>query len=151
VFWLLLRPVSTRERDPAALRARFASLNLAFAALLLLLLGSALVWPQAALVLLGAPYRHLESELALMVLGATLAAWNGALYALGCARGWVLPLAWAVAANVAATALALLAFDVATTAGALALAALNAGVSLVVIAIFVRRHLRAGTPALGAA
>jgi hypothetical protein len=66
---------------------------------------------------LGRGYAGLHSELAWMLAAGTLAAWGGALYTIGCARGWVLPFWLAAPTGVLATAAAAMAVDVSTVRG----------------------------------
>ena len=148
----LAQPYFARQHDSAALATAFVAINLIFGALLLALLGLAAAWPQAVLWLLGPAYAGLANELLWMVAASTVAAWSGALYSLGCARGWVLPLGWAVAATLLGTVLAMAALDLATPRGALAMNTLTASLSLLAVWVFMAHQLRKlADPALTAA
>lgn len=138
----LAQPYFARQHDAAALFTGFMALNLLFSVLLLAMLGVAFVWPQAILWLLGPAYAGLKSELLWLAAASTLSAWSGAVYSLGCARGWVLPLGWAVAATLVGTVLAVLGLDLATPRGALAMNTLIAGLSLAAAVVFVALQLR---------
>ncbi len=138
----LAQPYFARQHDGPSLVTAFGVVNGGFAALLLALLAAATTWPQAVLWLLGPAYAGLQTELLWMLAASTLAAWGGALYALGCARGWVLPLRWAVTSSAAGTLLAVAMLDLATPRGALKLNALTSIFSLLAILIFMAGHLR---------
>ena len=138
----LAQPYFARQHDTAALGTAFVAINLIFSALLAAMLGMAAAWPQAVLWLLGPAYAGLANELLWMVAASTLAAWSGAVYSLGCARGWVLPLGWAVAATLAGTVLAVATLDLATPRGALAMNTLIASLSLLAVLVFMAHHLR---------
>lgn len=138
----LAQPYFARQQQAAALVTAFAVVNLLFAALLLALLAGAATCPQALLWLLGPAYAGLQTELLWMVAASTLAAWGGALYSLGCARGWVLPLGWAVASSLGATLLAAATLDLATPRGALMMNTQAASLSLLAVLGFMAARLR---------
>ena len=70
--------------DPAALNAGFVGVNGFFAAVLVALVALASVFPSPILWVLGGRYGALHSELVWMVVAATLSAWGGTLYGVGC-------------------------------------------------------------------
>ena len=147
VLTALAQPHFARLHRAADLGASLVVVNVAFALLTALLTALALAWPSALLWLLGPHYMGLRAELPWLVLGSTLAAWSGALYGLGCARGWVLPPAWVVGGGVGSTLLALLCFDVGSVGGALQMTALVAFTSLLMTLVFLRQRLHAPGPA----
>lgn len=113
----LVLPYFARHQSAEDLLSGFVGLNLFYAVLLALLLALAMAYPGEALWVLGGNYAGLHSELVWMVAAATLAAWGGTLYGLGCARGWVVPFGWVVGAGVLSTALAASLVDLATVRG----------------------------------
>lgn len=113
----LVFPYFARQDAPAALNAGFAGVNGFFAAVLVALLALASVFPSPILWVLGARYGALHSELVWMIVAATLSAWGGTLYGVGCARGWVMPVSLSIATGVVATALAASTVDVSTVRG----------------------------------
>jgi hypothetical protein len=113
----MILPYFARQDSPSALSAAFASVNIFFGVLLALLTGLAALFPAAILWVLGGQYSNLQTELVWMVIAATLSAWGGTLYSIGCARGWVLPVWLAVSTGLAATVAAAIVVDVATVRG----------------------------------
>ena len=138
---VLAQPHFARRHDRAALWRSFLALQGAFALLTVVLMALAVAAPGPVLKVLGPAYAGMSEELRWMTLAASLAAWSGAVYALGCARGWVLPLPWAVACSLAGAALAAWCFDLGTVRGAFALNAFGAGLSLVAASALVARRI----------
>lgn len=142
----LVLPYFARRQSTEDLLSGFVGLNVFYAALLTLLLALAMAYPSAALWVLGGNYAGLQSELVWMVAAATLAAWGGTLYGLGCARGWVVPFGWVAGAGGLSTALAASLVDVATVRGGFvintATAATGAAVSFLYFSWQVRRCAR---------
>lgn len=114
----LVQPYFARHQGTAELRAGFAGINAFYACLLAALVAAAMLYPGPILWVLGSSYASLRGELVWMIAAATLTAWGGTLYSIGCARGWVLPVSLAAPAGLLATALAASLVDVATVRGA---------------------------------
>lgn len=128
----LLLPYFARNDGPAELAAGFASVNAFYAALLVALVAFAMAFPVPILWVLGGGYGSLHSELVWMVVAATLSAWGGAIYSIGCARGWVLPIGLTVSTGVLATVVAASSVDVSTVRGSFMINAATGLVSTVV-------------------
>lgn len=142
----LVLPYFARQDGPSELATGFASINAFYAALLLTLVTVAMAFPVPILWVLGSGYGGLQTELVWMVVAATLSAWGGAIYSIGCARGWVLPIGWTVSTGVLATAVAASLVDVSTVRGSFMINTATGLVSTVVaIGYFswqLRRHVR---------
>ncbi len=153
VMGAVIQPYFARHHEPAELESGFVALNAFFAAVLALLGAAATFHPAPILWILGPHYAGLQAELVWMVLATGLSAWAGALYTIGCGRGWVLPGLLGIGGGLAATVLGLRLFDVATVAGNYKLATLTAGVALAVnfgyLARCLARHRSEPLPALG--
>jgi len=143
VLAALAQPHFARQHRAAELGAALTLVHTGFAALTAALTALALAWPAALLSLLGPHYQGLQAPLPWLVVGSTLAAWSGALYSLGCARGWVLPPAWVVGGGLVSTALSVACFDVSSVAGALQMTTLVAATNLAMNHVFMRQRLRA--------
>jgi O-antigen/teichoic acid export membrane protein len=113
----LILPYFARHDGPAELTAGFIGVNGFFAAVLAALVALAILFPEPILWVLGGSYGTLHSELVWMVVAATLSAWGGTIYSIGCARGWVLPVVWSMSAGVVATATAASLVDVSSVRG----------------------------------
>ena len=142
VMAALVQPYFAGHHRSAELRSGFVAVNLFFGTLAAALLLLALAVPQALLWILGPRYAGLDIELAWMVAATALAAWGGALYAVGCARGWVLPARWAVSSGMVASVLLVSWVDVSTAAGGFMLNTGTALTGLVVVGVYVHRELR---------
>jgi hypothetical protein len=150
VLAALVMPYFARPRRAAELRGAFLILNALFLGLTLLLALVALTVPTALLSVLGPKYLHLAPEALWMVLSASLAAWSGALYSIGAARGWV-PRGWLVIpVGVATLALAVVLVDVSTVAGAFQISTAAGASATLLMAGFVglrlRRHIATQGP-----
>ena len=128
----LVQPYFARRRSVAEWRAGLFSVNAFFALLLLTLLAVAAAVPQALLWVLGGHYGGLQQELPWMLAAATLSAWGGTLYSVGCARSWVLPFWLAAPVGALVTVWAALTVDLATTRGSFMLNTAVAGAGLLV-------------------
>ncbi len=155
VIATVVMPYFARTEQASQLESGFVALNAFFAALLGVLVAAALVLPAPILWVLGPHYDGLGAELVWMVLATALVAWSGALYSVGCARGWVLPASLGIGFGVASTIVGLRCFDLSTVAGNLKLTTLTAFVALLVNAGYLGmclvRHRRGGVPQLGKA
>jgi hypothetical protein len=142
----LVFPYFARHDGPAELAVGFASVNGFFAAMLAALVALATAFPAAILWMLGGGYGALQAELVWMVLAATLSAWSGTVYGIGCARGWVMPVGMVVSTGVLATVAAASAVDVASVRGSFMINTATGLVGTVVaIGYFawqLRRHAR---------
>ena len=138
----LVQPYVARATQATALAAGMAAVNGFFVLLCGGLLGLALMLPEPMLWILGGHYHGLQRELPWLVAASVLAAWSGALYSIGAARGWLVPARWVIGTGVASTALGVAVFDVATVRGSLMLNTLTAGVAVVLMMVFVGRALR---------
>jgi O-antigen/teichoic acid export membrane protein len=138
----LAQPYFARPRPVAELQRALRALHGAFALLAAALVAAAWVVPGPLLALLGADYAGVGAALPWAAASALLGSWSGAVYAVGCARGWVLPTAAAVGATLAGTAAAVLLTDLSTTLGATVMQALAAAASLVACSLFVHHRLR---------
>lgn len=145
----LVQPYFAARQSGAELRAGFAGVNGFFAVLLGLLLLLALWLPGPILWVLGGSYGGLDEELVWMVAAATLAAWGGTVYSIGCARGWVMPVGLSIAGGVAAIAATASVVDVSTVVGGFQInAAIGLAGTLTAIGYFdlqLRRHARPRT------
>jgi O-antigen/teichoic acid export membrane protein len=145
-------PYFARRDEPAELASGFLGVNGFFAAMLAALVVLSIEFPAAILWVLGHRYANLRGELVWMVAAATLAAWGGAVYSIGCARGWVMPVGVSMATGVAAIALAASTVDVASVRGSfminMAVALAGTVTAIVYFAWQLRLHtrLRAATP-----
>jgi len=145
-------PYFARRDDPAELASGFLAVNGFFAAMLATLLLLAVEFPSAILWVLGHRYAELRAELVWMVAAATLAAWGGAVFSIGCARGWVMPVGVSIATGVTATAMAASIVDVSSVRGSFMInTAIGLAGTLVAIAYFgwqlrIHSRLRAATP-----
>ena len=137
VIGAVIQPYFARNHGVAALESGFLAVNAFFAALLAGLVGLAWAFPAEILWVLGGHYARLGPELRWMMAAVSLTAWSGALYSIGCGRGWVLPGRLGIGCGLAATLLGIRCFDLATVAGNLALNVLTAGVGTVVTFAYV--------------
>jgi O-antigen/teichoic acid export membrane protein len=151
----VVMPYFARTEQSAQLESGFVALNAFFAALVALLVAAAIVMPAPILWVLGPHYVGLGTELVWMVLASALTAWSGALYSVGCARGWVLPAMLGIGLGLLSTLVGLRCFDLSTVAGNLELMSLTAFVALVVnvgyLGTRLVRHRRAVVPQLSEA
>lgn len=113
----LLFPYFARRHERAELASAFVGVNLFYGCLFGALLAMAAAFPNALLWILGANYAMLGNELLWMVSSATLAAWSGTVYSIGCARGWVMPVSLVGSVGMAATLAAAALVDVSTVRG----------------------------------
>lgn len=128
VVGALVQPYFARTSVFRELVSGFVAVNAFFALLTAALVAVALTVPHAVLWILGQRYAGLNDELLWMVLASSLSAWSGALYAVGAARGWVVPSVLLIPAGLAALAWAAWTFDVSTVAGSFKM---NSAVALV--------------------
>lgn len=146
----LVLPYFARHDTPAELLSGFIGVNTFYVALLALLVGLASAYPDPILWVLGGAYGGLQSELVWMILAATLATWGGAIYSIGCARGWVMPLWLVVSSGVTATVAAASLVDVSTVRGSFQINTATGGIGVVAAICYfawqLRRHglLKAG-------
>ena len=117
VMAALVQPYFARATTRREIGSGFIALNLGFAALSGALIGLAIVTPGALLWILGQRYAGLTAELPWMVLATCLAAWAGALYAAGSARGWLVPFWLVIPLGVSTMMLSAWAVDVSTVKG----------------------------------
>lgn len=149
---VLVQPYFARHDGPAELAAAFVSVNAFYAALLASLVAFATFFPTPILWLLGGSYGALHAELVWMIAAATLSAWGGTIYSVGCARGWVMPVSVTVSTGVLATVAAASMVDVATVRGSFMINTATGLVGTVVAFAYfgwqLRRHarLKADTP-----
>ena len=113
----MVLPYFARQESSSALSAAFVSVNGFYALLLAVLTALSASFPAPILWILGGKYADLQPELVWMIVSATLAAWGGTLYGIGCARGWVLPVWLAVSTGVVATVSTAALVDVSTVRG----------------------------------
>ncbi len=148
----LVLPYFARSEDARQLESGFVVLNGFFALLSAALVGASLLMPATILWVLGPHYAGLQSELVWMVLATAFTAWAGALYTVGCARGWVLPGTLGIGCGLLSTVVGLRCFDLATVSGNFKLNTLTAAVALAVnvgfMGLQLLRHRRAGSPVL---
>ncbi len=138
----LVMPYFARQDGPSELAAGFVSVNAFYALVLVLLVGLAHAFPATILWVLGGKYGALQTELVWMVVAATLSAWGGTLYSIGCARGWVLPVGLAISTGVLATAAAASAVDVSTVRGSFIINAATGLVGTIVAFAYFTWQLR---------
>lgn len=137
----IVQPYFARPRSAAELRQGFHVLNLGFAALTAALVAFAVALPQALLWVLGERYAGLRAEAPWMVAAGCLAAWSGAVYSMGSARGWIVPARWMIPTGVGAIVAGALCFDVATVLGAFQVNTLWSLASGMLAAAWVGRQL----------
>ncbi len=146
VMSAVIQPYFARSHESAELESGFIALNAFFAALLAALVAAATWLPGALLWILGTRYAGLRAELLWMMASTGLAAWAGALYMIGCGRGWVLPGPLGIGCGIVATIVGILCFDVATVAGNFQLNTLTAAVAVLLnfgyVAVCLARHRR---------
>jgi hypothetical protein len=146
----LAQPYFARQHGAAELKVGLVATNLFFLCLTLILCGVAVLFPSALLWVLGPSYANLQQALLWMVLSSTLTAWGAAVYSLGSARGWVLPVSVAAPAGIATTVLAAAVLDMSTVAGVFMLNTATALVGMVVAVVYVglqwRRYASAESP-----
>ena len=138
----LVFPYFARQDTPAALNVGFAGVNGFFAGVLAVLVALASVFPAPILWVLGSRYGALHAELVWMIAAATLSAWGGTLYGVGCARGWVMPVSLSIATGVLATALAASSVDVSTVRGSFMINAATGLVGTLTAFVYVGWQLR---------
>lgn len=115
---LILPAFARLPADPALLRRRFTQVALAGAGVALGLFWLTWLFPRPLLWLVGAPYAHLEVELAWLMAAHALLYLGGVLWSLNYARGWVHG-SWAVPlAALVAQLVALVWVDAGTARGA---------------------------------
>lgn len=137
-----VQPYFARPRPPADLMQAFVAINSMFAVACVLLVLSALLAPQALLAVLGPNYAGLGREVVWMVLSSTLAAWSGAVYSMGAARGWLVPGVLLIPVGVASLALGAAIFDFGSVLGAFQLNTLSGAATLALMTAHVTVHLR---------
>lgn len=142
VITALAQPFFARARRQRELRAAFVALNGFFATLTALLVGAALLLPGVLLWILGPRYAGLTGELVWMVLASALAAWSGAVYSLGAARGWVVPSALVIPLGIGTLVLAAALLDMSTVAGSFQLNTASAAMATLLTIAFVAWRLR---------
>ena len=138
----LVQPYFARHHARAELQSGLASVNLFFAFLLVALLTAGAAEPEAILWVLGGHYGSLQQELLWMLAAATLSAWGGMLYGVGCARGWVLPFWINAVTGVIVIALTAMSVDLGTVRGTLMLNTAVAGGGLLVVLGYLWWRLR---------
>lgn len=138
----LLQPSVARSADARALAAGLAAVHAFFVVLGVGLLALAAAVPGPLLWILGPHYQGLERELPWLVASAVLAAWSGAVYSLGAARGWLVPAPWVIGGGIAATVAGVALLDLSTVRGMLMLNTATAALSTVLALVFVGRALR---------
>jgi hypothetical protein len=138
----LLLPYFARRESAAEIRAGLRRVHAFYLAVLALLVALALAVPEALLWVLGRQYADLQRELVWMVVGTTLAPWAGTVYSIGCARGWVPPLALVAGAGLGSTVLAAACVDVASLQGGLLINCAVAATGLLVGTAYVHLQLR---------
>lgn len=147
----LVLPYFARRESAAELAAGFAGVNLFYGALLVVLVAAGMAMPQPILWVLGGHYAGLHDELVWMLLASALTAWGGAIYTIGCARGWVMPAWLGISTGIVATVSAAALVDVSTVRGSFMINASTGLVGTVVALGYfsnqLRRHARGGAPA----
>lgn len=139
----IIQPYFARQHEARALVRAFAAVNAFFAVLTLALWALASAYPGYVLWILGGSYRSLQAAVPWLVLGACLAAWSGAAYAIGAARGWVVSAAWLIPSGLLAIVASIALFDVATPTGACMMGCVTAGTGALVSVGYVSQQLRA--------
>lgn len=142
VVTALVQPYFARATSRGALIAGFLALNAFFAALTAVLTGCAAALPGAMLWILGPHYDSLTRELTWMVLSASLAAWSGAIYSVGAARGWVVPSWLILPLGIGTLALAVWCIDVSTVIGSFMMNTASAASATLLVVGFVGFKLR---------
>lgn len=138
----LVQPFFARSRRPRELISGFIALNGFFAVVSIALVALASLAPGLLLWVLGPRYGDLKSELVWMVLGASLSAWSGAVYAVGAGRTWILPTVPIIIGGVGSMALTASLVDLSTVIGGLMVNTASALVATVLTIVFVSLKLR---------
>lgn len=113
----LVLPYFARRQRTDELWSGFIGVNLVYGGLLAALISAAVLLPGPILYVLGGHYDGLHAELPWMVAASTLSAWAGAIYGIGCARGWVMPVSIGLVTSLLATIGAAAMVDVSTVRG----------------------------------
>ncbi len=145
VLAALVAPYFARPRLAGELRTAFGLVNVCFALLCGVLALCALLLPGPLLWVLGPQYMHLQAEALWMVLSATLSVWAGALYAIGAARGWILPAMLNIPAGLLALLAAVLVFDAGTAAGAFQINTVVSACAVLLLVVYTARRLFSST------
>jgi hypothetical protein len=138
----LVQPYFARATARRELIAGFLALNGFFGVLTALLTGFAAALPGVMLWILGPRYDTLTRELIWMVLSASLAAWSGAVYSVGAARGWVVPSYLVLPLGIGTLAAAVWLIDVSTVIGSFMMNTASAAVATLLVVVFVGGNLR---------
>ncbi|MES2099789.1 MAG: hypothetical protein V4569_08225 [Pseudomonadota bacterium] len=138
----LVQPYFARATARRELIGGFLALNGFFGLLTALLTGFAAVLPGVMLWILGPRYDTLTRELIWMVLSASLAAWSGAVYSVGAARGWVVPSYLVLTLGIGTLATAVWLIDVSTVIGSFMMNTASAAVATLLVMVFVGGKLR---------
>lgn len=138
----LVQPYFARATARRELIAGFLALNGFFGVLTALLTGFAAALPGVMLWILGPRYDTLTRELIWMVLSASLAAWSGAVYSVGAARGWVVPSYLVLPLGIGTLAAAVWLIDVSTVIGSFMMNTASAAVATLLVVVFVGGKLR---------
>ncbi|KPF47831.1 hypothetical protein IP87_00295 [beta proteobacterium AAP121] len=145
VLAALVAPYFARPRLAGELRTGFWLVNAGFAVLGVALGMLALLLPGPLLWVLGPQYLHLQAETPWMVLSTTLSVWAGAVYAIGAARGWIVPALLNIPLGLLALLGALLVFDASTAAGAFQINTAVAGASVLLLVSYTAWRLLGST------
>jgi hypothetical protein len=146
VVGALVQPYFARRSAPRELISGFIVLNVFFTVQTAALVALAVLAPQALLWILGSRYAGLTTEVAWMVLAASLGAWSGSLYAVAASRGWLVPSWIQIPLGVCAIALSSWAFDVSSVAGCFMMSTSVASVSLLLTFFLITKHLLMSSP-----
>ncbi len=145
VVAVLVQPYFARTTARRELIVSFLALNGFFAALTAVLTGFAAALPSAMLWILGPRYSTLTKELIWMVLSASLAAWSGAIYSVGAARGWVVPSYLILPLGIGSIAMSVWLIDVSTVIGVFMMNTVSVAVATLLVTSFVAVKLRGVT------
>jgi hypothetical protein len=139
----IVQPYFARHGEPRTLVPAFVAVNVFFVLLTVALWSGAVAFPGQILWILGGSYRGLQGAVPWLVLGSSITAWNGAIYLIGAARGWLVPAAWLIPAGMLAIAGSAATLDVSTPTGACMMGCVTSGCAAVLTLWFVSRQLRA--------
>ena len=135
----LVLPYFAKRQQVREVKRGLRAVNLFFTSLLAALLALAVWTPGTLLWILGGGYQNLHAELPWLLASGTMGAWGGALYSIGCSRGWVLPAVWSAPIGLLAMSGVALSVDLSSVQGVLMVHAAATAVQ-VILGVGYLRH-----------
>lgn len=137
----IVQPYFARHDDARRLVPAFVAVNLFFVATTALLWLVGTLFPAEVLWILGGAYRDLQDAVPWVMLASSLSAWSAAVYAIGSARGWLVPGPWVIGSGVVGIAACVHWLDVSTPRGAFVMNAATAAIATVLTLAYVTHQL----------